>query len=359
MGQQQSGQESQRDHWPFRVKRLSTSDPPMSPAQHTVLEILSDGHWHRRQELLAIAGLSSDDLSLETDRLEAQGLDIERHTSLGLRLKEPLILLQRSRIQSALSPTLLNSLVSFEIHLTIDSTNSRAMRWLADGGRGHALFLAEKQEQGRGRRGRTWISPLARNISLTLVWPVPGLQSVPDGFSLVTALSVVGGLQAAGLRGLDGLRVKWPNDVWLGNAKLAGILLELYGLQAGTGHVIIGIGINVQLSDSARQGIYQPVTDLRSQGNTEIDRNVVVTAILTCLEQNLGILQTSGFEPFREQWLELDALYDQPVELIGGNQRLIGVAKGVGATGALILQTDKGERQISGGEVTPSLRVLG
>jgi BirA family biotin operon repressor/biotin-[acetyl-CoA-carboxylase] ligase len=285
-----------------------------------------------------------------------EGLNLEVDEVRGYRLIEPLILLDRDLIGAAISPSLQKSLACFEVHQTIDSTNSQAMRWLSSGGRGQGLFLAEQQLSGRGRRGRTWVSPPARNIYLTVVWPVPDLQSALGGLSLVTALSLVDGLRAAGVQGGESLRVKWPNDVWLGDAKLAGILLELHGAQSSSAHVIIGMGINVSLSERDRASIDQAATDLCSWGNSAIDRNSLVAAILSRLEKNLQQLFVSGFEPFRAQWSRLDALHGQEVEITDGKRRLNGMVKGVGATGALILQSDDGDQQVSGGEVAPSLR---
>lgn len=296
-------------------------------SQYTILKILSDGAWHEVDRLCSSLELSAAELQVEVAALQTQGLLLEYRDGSGYRLAEPLILLDREQIRAGLSASLRDSLVTFELHPSLDSTNTRASCWLRDGGSGLALFLAEKQVQGRGRRGRSWVSPLARNIYFTVVWPVPAGQPVAAGFSLVTALSVVSGLQACGLPGSGQLRVKWPNDVWLGEAKLAGILLELHGMQADRGHVIIGMGVNVRLPDHYRQLIEQPVTDLFSQGTAAIDRNQLVVAILSSLERNLVALQTGGFEQFRNRWRELDALYGRKVEVSGPRQQLTGVAR--------------------------------
>jgi BirA family biotin operon repressor/biotin-[acetyl-CoA-carboxylase] ligase len=197
---------------------------------------------------------------------------------------------------------------------------------------------------------------MARNIYLSLIWPVADAGRALEGFSLVTALAVVAGLRQAGIGGADRLQVKWPNDVWLDAAKLAGILLELHGAQAGPCHVVVGIGVNVQLTEEERQAIGQPVSDLHAYGNQQLDRNDLVVAILHQLEENLAALQQRGFGEFREQWQALDIFHRRLVELDDGRQRIRGRVMGVSNSGALILATDGGERQFTGGELAPSLR---
>jgi len=323
-----------------------------------LLQTLADGHWYNRQQWPATDRGDPAGLAVRVAALTELGLEVEYDADRGYRLVEPLRLLERNRILNALPGTLQESLQVFDLQLTVDSTNSAALRWLRSGGTGRGLFLAERQELGRGRRGRNWASPFAGNIYLSLAWPVGNSPSVLDGFSLVTALSLVAGLQTAGLSGTGKLQVKWPNDVWLDGAKLAGILLELNGSRVASRHVIIGMGVNVHMPESALQGITQPVTDLYTHGNVDVDRNAVVAAVLTSLEANLDTLANDGFSPFREHWHKLDALYHHPVEINDGRRVLSGVNAGVSETGALILKTDEGEQHFSGGEVAPSVRPL-
>ena len=160
-----------------------------------------------------------------------------------------------------------------------------------------------------------------------------------------------------GLCGSGSLGVKWPNDVWLGAGKLAGVLLELHGGQSGPHHVVIGIGINVHLPDQLRSGIDQPVADLRSLVNSLVDRNQLTAMVLNRLQHNLEILGQQGFEFFRTAWLTHDVLLDKEVTVTGHGQQFRGTVAGVSPTGALILRTGAGERQITGGEIAPSVRL--
>jgi len=324
--------------------------------QHLLLQALSTGTWASLEQLQSVSGLSGPVLADELAGLQQLGLRVEHDRQQGYRLSEPLQLLDREQILSGLRPQLRERLAVFDLQLVIDSTNTQAMRWLQAGAGGHGVFLAEKQEQGRGRRGRRWVSPLARNLMLSVVWPVPSIQMALGGLSLVTALSLVDGLREANLQGMEALQVKWPNDVWLQQAKLAGILLEYHGGQTGEGHVIIGMGLNVSLPMADRQGIEQAVTDLAGAGNQQVDRNRLTASVLNCLGANLDQFAVAGFEPFRRRWSDLDALQGREVVIHGERQQLAGRVAGVSDSGALILQTAQGEHLVHGGEVAPSVR---
>ena len=328
----------------------------MTKDLRTLLAFIGDGRWYLPQDLLKALDIDADSLSQNLELLQECGVEIQQHRSKGMALAHPLVLLEHRQILRNLQPALRDSLVHVEIPLTADSTNTRAMDWLRRGKCGRALFLTEHQRNGRGRRGRTWISPMARNLTMSLVWPVANTAGALQGFSRVVALSVVDGLRSANLAGIETLRVKWPNDVWLGDAKLAGILLELHGGQGGPHHVVIGLGINVHLPEQSRAGIDQPVCDLFSRDNRKVDRNLLAAKVLDSVASNLESLESGGFESFRQRWQNLDVFQGRQVEVTGHGQQAVGVVSGVNSAGALILRTQQGERCISSGEIAPSLK---
>ena len=323
-----------------------------------LLEILSDGRWHSPGDLQEALSNDASLLQRWLAQFQDYGLEVQRNAEGQVSLPHPLSLLERQRILKGLEPAFRDSLSHFELPLVVDSTNTNAMEWLRKGNKGRAVFLAEQQTSGRGRRGRSWISPMARNLTMSLVWPVTEIGQVQQGFSLVVALSLVDAIRSIGLQGSELLRVKWPNDVWLGDAKLAGILLELHGATSSSPHVVIGIGVNVHMPEQQRAGIDQPVSDLHSQGNQSLDRNQLVVAILSKLERNLQSLHADGFENFRQLWHGLEIYQNRQVEIVGHGQRTIGVVRGVSSNGELILETKEGERHFAGGEIAPTVRPL-
>jgi BirA family biotin operon repressor/biotin-[acetyl-CoA-carboxylase] ligase len=319
---------------------------------------LSDGRWHCPIDLSTELGTDVRSLNELLACLRDHGLEITVDAERGVCLSPGLSLLAEEEILAGLRPEFRDSLVHFELPLVVDSTNTRAIEWLRNGNSGRALFLAERQHSGRGRRGRSWVSPMGRNLTMSLVWPVVDTGRGLEGISLVVALSLVESLRSMALQGTELLGVKWPNDVWLGGAKLAGILLELQSSPANTGHVVIGMGLNVHLPLGALTDVDQPVSDLYSRGNRQVDRNQLVVAVLTALEHNLETLHAAGFQHFRQQWLELDIYQNRQVEVTGHGQPIIGLVSGISTNGALILQTEEGEQLITGGEIAPSVRPL-
>lgn len=325
---------------------------------YKLLEILSDGECHSPDSLQAKLGTGAGAVDNWLEQFRDHGLEIINTPGRGISLSHPLSLLDSQQILTGLTPAFADALVHLELPLVVDSTNTRAMEWLQDGNSGRALFLAEKQRCGRGRRGRSWESPMARNLTMSLVWPIAHIRQAQEGFSLVVALSLVECMRDMRLQGSEKLRVKWPNDVWLGAAKLAGILLELHGGSAGPYHVVIGIGVNVQLPDKVLADIEQPASDLYSQGNRQLNRNQLIAGIMNTLERNLTLLDSDGFAFFRPRWQALDTFQGRQVEVVGHGEHAVGTVQGVSDNGALILGTETGERHFTGGEVAPTVRTL-
>lgn len=323
-----------------------------------LLQVLGDGQFHSGEDLGELLNVSRTAIWKQIRKLKQQGLEIESVSGRGYRLANGIGLLDRQSILDGLLPSVRNSLDCVDLYLSIDSTNSEAMRRIQAGTSGRQLILAEQQLAGRGRRGRPWLSPMARNIYMSLIWPFEnGIQAL-EGLSLVTALSLVRALQTTRLQGMEDLQVKWPNDVWLHKHKLAGILLEVQGDAQGPLQVVIGIGLNVNLPLALCSEIQQPVTDLVAHGNDTIDRNSVIAIILSQLCDDLQLFSRAGFSVFRDVWQTLDVFHGQQVEVTRGTHSLIGEVMGVDHTGALVLSTPQGQELVTGGEVFPSVRAL-
>ena len=179
------------------------------------------------------------------------------------------------------------------IHETIDSTNAEALRLIARGESAPFLVLAEQQTAGRGRRGRQWVSPFAENLYYSLVLRVEGGMRQLEGLSLVVGLAVMRTLQVFGL---DAAGLKWPNDVLVGERKIAGILLELVGDPADVCHVVLGIGINVNMQSNDR--VDQQWTSMKREVGGSIDRNRLVAQLNQQLQHELARHRRYGFAAF-------------------------------------------------------------
>lgn len=232
----------------------------------TLLKLLQDGRFHSGEELGAVLGISRSAVWKRLQHLEAEhGLQFHKVRGRGYRLASPL---------SLLDPRKIDSLWPVEIMPTVDSTNSEAMRRLVAGASTPFVIVAEQQTAGRGRRGRAWVSPYGENLYYSLAITVRGRSG---------ARRVEPGCRSRGAPGPESLGVrdaglKWPNDLLQGGKKIAGILLELSGDPADLCHVVIGIGINVNMKTATDIG--QPWTSLREAlGNWWIVRGCFLLSI--------------------------------------------------------------------------------
>ncbi len=180
---------------------------------------------------------------------------------------------------------------------SIDSTNAEALRAINQGRAAPFLVLAERQISGRGRRGRKWVSPFAENLYYSLVLRIDGGMRQLEGLSLVVGLAVMHALRKLGVAGAG---LKWPNDVLVGNKKIAGILLELVGDPADVCHVVLGIGINVNMQ--VAEAVGQQWTSIRLETGKSCDRNVLVAELNEQLRGYIQRHQVDGFSALQEEW---------------------------------------------------------
>ena len=282
------------------------------------------------------------------ERLRSLGIEIDAVAGKGYLLKQPLELLDSGLIVDGLPPELRGKLRSLEIKSTQDSTNSALRR--VDVEDQHAtVILAEYQSSGRGRRGRQWCSPYARNIYLSIGWKFENALSELGCLSLVVALAAAKALSRAGAKGH---LVKWPNDLLLDGRKLCGCLVEVQGDSQGPCHAVLGVGINVHMPASElTAAIDQPWTDLHSQ-IPAVSRNTLASLLLEELMTGLELFAGQGFEPFKDYWEQMDGLKGQHVEVLAGKTVLEGRAAGINETGALLLDTGEEILSLYSGEVS-------
>lgn len=316
-----------------------------------LLEILADGEFHSGEELGGALNISRAAIWKQLQKIEnSLSLKFESVKGKGYRLPDGLELLNVERITDAIPKSLLYTL---QITQQVDSTNRLAAELASQGSARTCIVLAEQQLAGRGRRGRKWISPFARNIYCSLVWEFNSGVAALEGLSLAVGVSVVRALHAIGI---NDAALKWPNDVLHNQRKLAGVLLEITGDISDRCQVVIGIGINVEMSRVMDVAVIdQPWTDAATAAGKYVSRNELAANLITQTVQLLNEFETSGFSKFHDEWAALDYTFGKPVTVHIGEQIVLGVAKGVDTTGALIVDTELGRQLFHGGEV--SLRV--
>lgn len=319
-----------------------------------LLQYLADGEFHSGAALGEILGVSRMAVWKHLSALRALGVTCESVRGKGYRLTRPCELLSHERILDSLGVSARERLHSLELLLETASTNTHLRDRALTGAASGTVCLAEMQTAGRGRHGRAWVSPFASNLYLSLLWRTPLGAAALGGLSLAVGVGVLRTLQDHGVRGIG---LKWPNDVLAGDAKLAGILLDVIGESTGQCAVIIGAGINLRMPQEEGGGIDQPWTDLATLlGGVPPSRNRLAADLVTHLFAVLDDFERAGLQSFRDEWLRHDVLAGHPVRLAVPHGEVQGIARGIDSDGALLLETGIGTRErFTAGEI--SLRV--
>lgn len=328
------------------------ADPRGLPAidDRTLLQALADGPVSG-DALARAAGLTRAAVWKRIEALREAGVSIDATTGRGYRLAAPLDLLDADGIRAALPASARAALGALAIAWSIDSTNSALLREPAAGAGARVLF-AERQTAGRGRRGRSWQSPLGASLLFSVARTFDGGLARLGGLSLVAGLAVASALRTAGFADVG---LKWPNDLVVeregGLRKLGGLLVEGGGEHAGPVRAVIGIGLNVRLPAPAAAAIDQPWTDLATLG-TPPTRNALAAGLLAHLLPALEAFDRDGFAPFAAQWPAFDVLHDRDVVLHLPDRTEPARVLGLADDGALRVRTADGERAVHAGEVS-------
>ncbi len=223
----------------------------------------------------------------------------------------------------------------------LDSTNL----WLKQNGVCGDVCIAEQQTAGRGRRGKRWLSPNAENIYLSLKWCFEQMPVHLSLVSLTVGLSIVKALQKMGLSGHG---VKWPNDIYWQGLKMGGILIESVSSSVEPYNpsglsLIIGIGLNINMSASEGEQIDQPWVSLSKVLGKRINRNQLLAVLLEHLINDLQHFNRLDLEQFQREWQQWDVLYEEQVRVLQQHQELSGVVRGLDAHGRIIIELISGQ----------------
>ncbi|MCL5261546.1 MAG: biotin--[acetyl-CoA-carboxylase] ligase [Gammaproteobacteria bacterium] len=233
----------------------------------------------------------------------------------------------------------------------VNSTNDFLLGLTEDSISAPIICLAEKQTSGRGRLARIWYSPRRSNIYLSILWNFSHSPEVLSALSLISAIAVIQALQKFGIKKHLGL--KWPNDVFYQQQKLAGILLELKSNQYHGTKAIIGVGLNVNMPKIAAKKIPQNWIDVKKIINKPADRNKLAAYLIQQLIKNLATFEKSGSAHFIKSWQQFDITKNQPVILITTKQKTFATSCGIDPFGRLLIKTKNAEIQkISSGEIS-------
>jgi BirA family transcriptional regulator, biotin operon repressor / biotin---[acetyl-CoA-carboxylase] ligase len=243
-----------------------------------------------------------------------------------------------SAITDAVAPQL--PAFTVEVATEIDSSNSELMRRARVGRMAPVLLVAERQTAGRGRLGRDWLSDPGDSLTFSLGMPLAPADW--SGLSLAVGVSLAESLHPR-------IQLKWPNDLWLSDRKLAGVLIETasFGEPGATQrYAVIGVGINIAARGAA--GLDVPPAALQEL-LPAVTTGEALLRIAAPLVQAVQTFESFGFLPFRSRFDARDALRDRAVVLSDGTT---GTAHGITETGALLVHTAGGMKTLISSEVS-------
>jgi len=316
-------------------------------SKRQLLRLLSAQQFISGEILGNQLGISRAAVAKHIKELNGWGVDIFSVKGKGYRLAKPLQLLDEQLIRLGLPEAIQQTpLTLFPV---IDSTNRYWMQRYQQQPVSGSCCMAEMQTAGRGRRGRSWLSPFAGALYLSTYWFSDRSISEVMGISLAVGVEIANWLSELGV---EDVTVKWPNDIYIKGAKVAGILIELAGESDGHCHLVVGVGLNLDLPQDMATQIDQAFTDLATQLKPLPERNRLAAGLITAVQRALADYHQTGMEPVVAQWPRFDHFYAQPIRLLMGKHSLDGIARGINQQGALLVETEQGIKPYYGGEIS-------
>ena len=226
-----------------------------------LLEWLQDGRTHSAEDIAQHLGVTRAAVWHHVKRLKAEGVRIHAVRGKGYRIPGGYEFLDCREIELAFTPATRGAIRALHLDRVTDSTNQRLLDLAGDEDIHGIAWLAEYQTCGRGRRGGNWLAPPGSGLCLSLGWCFDAPSSSMSALSLVAGIALIRVLTQLGA---TSVALKWPNDIYFGDRKLAGILIEMRAEFGAPCTVVIGLGMNIALSRDARARIDEPVTDAQT-----------------------------------------------------------------------------------------------
>ncbi len=326
-----------------------TADHLLVPKTLTfsVLRLLADGEFHSGEVLAKQLGVSRASVNNALQGIEQFGLVLFSVRGRGYRLVEPIAWLDAASVRAELkTPHIFN----IDIVDSAASSNSMLLQRAAQGMPSGNVLAVEWQSAGRGRLGRTWHSGLGNALTFSLLWRFNFGLSALSGLSLAVGVAV---MRAFNKLNVQGVGLKWPNDVLNSEGKIAGILIEAQGDMLGPSAVVIGIGMNLRLPSAVAQRIDQPVSDLAQIMKALPERNHLLALLLQELAEMLSQFSVHGFAPLRDEWESYHLFQNRSVKMhMPDGTKIEGVVLGVTQSGALRVETQNGLQEFNAGEIS-------
>ena len=307
------------------------------------IEWLNNGK--ARQQNALIAKLNQDNLSHEQldKSLRLLGLRLLTTNELVCLIPTTDLLDQDKILKNIPANRMFDA--DLQTYWSVGSTNDVAkQRFIEADGLQAQIAVCEHQQSGRGRRGNTWVSPLGCNIYFSIAQTI---KSVNAPLSLETAVMA---LEALATLGVEGVQIKWPNDLVFQSEKIGGILVEIFQHNHQP-FAVVGLGIN--LAKSHDVDIEQPWTDIETLSGIKVDRNILVAELSLRMNDMLKKWSTETSEQRLGLWQQYNRDFNKPIKLLQDNKTIAqGICKGIDSTGRLLISSDGNIQSFVIGEIS-------
>ena len=300
------------------------------------------------QELCNRFGVSRTAVWKAINQLKEAGYEIEAQQNKGYRLMAAPDLMTEAEIKSLMhTEWVAKEVLYFD---TIDSTNTKAQELAEKGYPSGTLVVADKQESGKGRRGRSWVSPSGTGIFMTLMIKPDINPNNASMLTLVAALAVAKAITS--VTGEEAM-IKWPNDIVVNSKKVCGILTEMNAQFDYINHIVVGIGINVH-NESFPEEISQMASSIMIEaGVKRFHRAQIIAETMSYFEQYYDtFLKTQDLSALVREYDELLVNRNKSVRVLDPKEPFDGKAMGITPKGELIVDTWESRKLVSSGEVS-------
>ncbi len=299
-----------------------------------ITELLSDTQYHDGTSIGKQLNITRAAVWKVIKKLEEYAVPLTSIKGKGYRLDAPLHLLNQNKIKSELK----HRSVQLAILEKTTSTNDYLKQFIKQN-RKIITCLAETQIQGKGRFQRNWYSPFGENLYFSMLYPFEKDVSELRGLSLVIGLAICHAVESIAKLKNNLLKLKWPNDILLDQQKIAGILIEIEAESNGYCQIIVGIGINVNMSKASKKNIDQPWSSLLKATQKFHDRNIICAALIDSLIDYLERFSVNDLSVFIDEWQHRDYLANTEISLVKDNKKITGKCLGINENGHLMIKT--------------------
>lgn len=300
------------------------------------------------QQICEKFGVSRTAVWKAVNQLKEEGYEVEAVRNRGYHIVDSPDVITAEELKSQIDTQWAGQHICY--YEETDSTNIRAKQLGEEGMPHGTLAVADRQSAGRGRRGRGWETPKGCSICMSILLrpEIPPVKA--PMLTLVMAQSVAEGLKEA--TGVD-VQIKWPNDIILNKKKLVGILTEMSTEIDYINHVVIGVGINVNMTDFPEE-LKEKATSLKIEMGHSLKRSPIIAAVMRSFEKNYAFfLETGDLKPIQEAYNNLLVNREKEVRILGAKEEYNAFALGINEAGELLVRRENGTVEaIFAGEVS-------